>query len=57
MLAKVEKKPDESPTILPPFEKHKPLTTVDFEQQIDYISGWISDGSNTEVLCIHMYNM
>ena len=32
-----------------PFQKHKPLTTVDYEQQIDYLTEWINDWDNTEV--------
>ena len=32
-----------------PFEKHKPLTTVDYEQQVDYLTQWINEWDNTEV--------
>jgi hypothetical protein len=49
MLAKTDQKDFERPLVS--FEKHKPLTTIDFEQQIDYLSGWITEWNSTEVLC------
>ena len=48
MLAKKDTKDFERHLVS--FEKHKPLTTIDFEQQIDYLSGWITKWSSTEVL-------
>jgi hypothetical protein len=48
MSAKTDSK--DSQGRLVSFEKHKPLTTIDFEQQIDYLSGWISEWNSTEVL-------
>ncbi|CAB3978223.1 F-box WD repeat-containing 7-like [Paramuricea clavata] len=46
MLAKTDQKDIERPLVS--FEKHKPLTTIDFEQQIDYLSGWITEWNSTE---------
>jgi hypothetical protein len=48
MLAKTDHKDVERHLVS--FEKHKPLTTIDFEQQIDYLSGWIKEWNSTEVL-------
>lgn len=31
-----------------PFQKHRPLTTVDYEQQIDYLTEWINKWDNAE---------